>query len=408
MLAIAEALERCSEALTPLPGVAMTPLDQAVGRVLAEPALAALDLPPFPQSGLDGYAVAASDTASATATNPVRLKVVGEVSAGAPALGQRLERGQALRIYTGAMLPEGASAVLAQEEAVAEADGLTVAGPVSSGRAVRARGEELAAGTELLPAGIRLTPGRLGALAAAGVARVVVARSPRIRLLITGDEVRPVGAALSPGAVYDANGPLVTGWLSAFGYRDVAVRHVTDDREDLTRALEEALGEADLVVTTGGVSVGERDLVVPVAEALGVQPVFRRVRQKPGRPLYLGRSSGGVPLLGLPGNPGAVACALAVFLRRLLDLLEGVADPRPELRRGRLAVPCRSDAERDCWIRARWRTSYTGALELVPLLSQASHMLSNLTEADALVLLPASGEPYPEGSVVEWLPLYEM
>ncbi|PWG61244.1 molybdopterin molybdotransferase MoeA [Spiribacter halobius] len=391
------ALALCSERVGALAPVAQS-LESALGRVLAEPASSVLDLPPFAQSGLDGYAVRAADTEAA----PSSLALAGEVPAGAVAT-ERLPANGAVRVFTGAMVPPGADAVVAQERVRAEPGRIHLAAPVAAGDGLRNRGEELAAGAIVCPPGQRLHAARLAALAAAGVERVMVRPAPRVAVLVTGDEVQPGAGETAPGRIRDANGPLLRGWLSERGY-PVEIHHVADRLEAVRAHLEQALAEADVVVTTGGVSVGDYDLVMQAAADQGVETVFWRVRQKPGKPLYLGLAPNGVPLLGLPGNPAAVLAGASVFLRRLLDLREGLAVPGPELLGGVAAHPVRRDGVRDGWLRAR-REAAEGTVRLHVLDRQASHMLSNLGEADALVRVPAGETPLPAGATVQWLPL---
>lgn len=397
MLEIDAALGLCSARVDALPARQM-PLRAALGRVLAAPALSALDLPPFAQSGVDGYALRAADTAAA----PRSLPLAGEIPAGRAAACP-LAPGTAVRVFTGAMVPAGADAVVAQERVTLAGDALQLAAPVETGEGLRRQGEELGAGAAVCAAGQRLGAARLAALAAAGVATVSVRPEPRVRVLVTGDELSAAGGPPPPGVIHDANGPLLRGWLAERGYAP-RVAHVRDRLAVVEQHLEQALAEADLVVTTGGVSVGDYDLVMRAAAAQGVETVFWRVRQKPGKPLYLGVAPDGVPLLGLPGNPAAVLAGASVFLRRLLDLREGLATPGPELLGGVAAAAVRRDAVRDGWLRAR-REPEAGTVALRVLERQASHMLSNLGEADALVRVPSGPEPLPAGAPLQWLPI---
>lgn len=404
MIEIERALALCAEHVTALPARRM-PLAEVMDRVLAEPAGARLDLPPFAQSAMDGYALAAASTADAAEDNPVCLPLHGEVAAGRQRQQPRLEPGTAMRIFTGGVIPEGADAVVKQEDVRAYAGDVELVVPVSRGNNIRRRGEELATGAPMAGAGARITAGMVGALAAAGVDEIAVHGEPRIAVLVTGNEVSPAGTDLALGAVYDANGPLLLSLLQRWGYREVSLSYVEDEWDAVEQALIDALEDADVVVTTGGVSVGDRDLIIPVARELGVDEVFWRVRQKPGKPLFFGMDGAQTPVLGLPGNPAAVLVGAHLYLRRILDCLEGAERPGPLFRRGRLAEETRADARRDCWLRAQWRTVDDGSVELGVLGHQASHMLSNLCTADALVRLPASAEPYPAGSRVDWLPL---
>jgi len=222
-------------------------------------------------------------------------------------------------------------------------------------------------------------------------------------VLVTGDELREPGAALADGQIWDSNGPLVLGWLAAHGYTAQALR-LPDDEHCVEAALRSALEGNDLVLSTGGVSVGDRDYVLPVAEKLGVRRVFWEVAQKPGKPLYFGLH-GKTALLGMPGNPAAVLVCLALHARTLLDALEGAAAVGPAWRHGALTQRVKSDARRDRLVRMQWSSDDRGQMRLAPLPNQDSHMLSNLTTADALAHLPARAEAYEAGEVLRWIPI---
>lgn len=400
LISVDEAFRLYEREVAPLP-VDEVALDEALGRVLAEDVRALIDLPPFPQSAMDGYALRSQDTRSATPEHPAKLRLAGEVPAGPLKEIPRLGSGEAVRIFTGGYVPEGADAVLRQEEARAEEGFLRVAEPVPPGRDLRRRGEELPAGTTIVPSGERLGAGHLAALAIAGVASVRVRREPRIAVLTTGDEVVPPGRALKPGQVYDANAPLIVGWLHERGYTRTRTAHLPDDLERTADALERALQQSDLVLTAGGVSVGERDFVLKAAERVGVRPVFWKVKQQPGKPLFFGLY-GEKPLLGLPGNPGSVFVCLVTHVRRVLDLREGSALPGPRFYEGTLQEPLERSPGRERWVRGRW-TAEGGEIELEPLPKQRSHMISNLVECAALLRVPAGEGTLPPGSLLRWV-----
>jgi molybdopterin molybdotransferase len=279
---------------------------------------------------------------------------------------------------------------------------LLVGAPVATGTAVRPRGDDLVRGTGLAEAGERLTPGHLAALAAAGVGRVRVRRRPRVALVLTGDEVVPADAELAPGQVHEADGPLVAGWLEDGGWGRVEAVHVRDRLDETEAAVGEALDRADLVLTTGGVSVGDRDHVVEAAERSGVRTVFWRVAQKPGKPLLFGLRDGTV-LLGLPGNPGSVHACLVTHVRRALELLEGAADPAPRPRPGTLAAPFRPDPRREWWARCRVEVE-EGGVRLHPQGGQASHMVAELGRCHALARIPRGEATLEAGTPVGWVP----
>lgn len=398
MISIRQALDSYAASLAPLADETL-PLSAALGRVLAQPVAAAVDLPLFTQSAVDGYALRSADASAA----PLSLRLAGEVPAGAPS-AVPLQAGTAVRILTGGALPAGADTVARQEIVERAGDSIRLDRPLPAGADTRQRGEELKQGDALARPGQRLHAGLLAALAMAGVHTVRARRRPRIAVLITGDEVRPAGTALAPGQVYDANGPLVCAWLAERGYGAPALRYVADRPEAVEQALSAALAASDLVITTGGVSVGDRDYLPELAPRLGVAKVFWQVAQKPGKPLWFGVKDGRA-LLGLPGNPAAVLVGLAVHAAGVLGALDGLDTPQPDWRNGRLDAGAKADAHRDRLLRVTLRHDEAGCAGLTPLPRQDSHMLSNLGRADALAWLPARDRAYAAGDIVRWIPL---
>lgn len=392
LLPIADAIAHYRTAVAPLP-THRVPLELALGAVLAEAPRARTALPRFTQSAVDGYAVRAEDGLA-----PRRL--IGTAAAGQPSAAT-VGPGDAVRILTGGALPEGADAVARQEIVDRTGYGIALREPVARGEAIRFEGEELAAGAVLAQPGQRIGAGLIAALAMAGIDAVEVHRRPRVAVLVTGDEVVRAGEPLGPGQVYDANGPLLRAWFAEHGYGEPVVAYVRDDEAALEEALSAALDSADLIVTSGGVSVGDRDYVPAVADRLGVRKVFWKVAQKPGKPLWFGVREGRA-LLGMPGNPAAVLVCLTVHARAVLARLEGEAEPHPAWRCGVLGDPVEADAERDRLVRMRLDTS-DGIATLGLLPRQESHMLSNLASAHALVWLPARTTPFGVGEKVRWL-----
>jgi len=402
MISVDEAFRLYEVEISPLPVVAVE-VPQALGRVLAEDARARIDLPPFPQSAMDGYALRAKDTEGASPERPVRLRLTGEIPAGRLQEIPKLKSGEAMRILTGGHLPEGADAVLRQEEALIEGGSLIISWRISEGEDVRMQGEELEQGATLVGKGRRLSAGELAAMAMAGISEVRVHRAPKIAVLTTGDEVVPPGEKLGPGEVYDANSPLALGWLRSRGYREITCAHLPDDLKGTERALKEAFARSDLVITTGGVSVGERDYVLEAARNVGMREVFWRIAQKPGKPLFFAVLDGKA-LIGLPGNPAAVFIGLVVHVRRVLDLLEGASPPGPTFSWGKLAFAIDPDPKRDLWVRCQALISAAGEISLQRLPKQGSHMISNLTRCTALARIPPGKGGLAAGSVVPWTP----
>ncbi|TDU31388.1 molybdopterin molybdotransferase [Panacagrimonas perspica] len=398
-LSVEAAFAKLDEAIAALP-VMQLPLGQALNRVTAAPLAAYCDLPPFDQSAMDGYALRVADATP----SPVSLPLSTTVAAGPHDTLPVLPAGHACRIYTGGLIPQGADAVVRQEWTARDGETVIIQRPTPLGQDIRRQGEELRRGTELIEAGRRLNAGHIAMLSMAGVADAAVRRAPRIRVLVSGDEVVDAGRALRPGEVYNANGPLIQAWLAQAGYADVSVAAVGDTEQAVREALQQAFAQSDLVLTTGGVSVGDKDLIAPEAEKLGARRVLWKVAQKPGKPLYVARH-GAALLIGLPGNPASVLVNLATFVRRALDRLEDVKTVAPHLQAGVLASPIKADSERESWVRVRIEVDAQGLTRVLPQTHQASHMLSNLSAADALAWVPVSDAPIPAGHTVRWLSL---
>ena len=393
LLSIDEALEQILARARPLTGEEV-PLEVAAGRYLAEPARAAVDLPPFASSAMDGYALRAADA-------PATLPIVEQVAAGRPA-ARPLRAGEAAAIATGGVVPEGADAVVPVEYVVVHDNQVEVRDEVAVGANVRPRGGDVRSGAVVVDAGTWLGPAQVGALAAVGVATVVCACRPRAALLTTGTELRRPGEPLSPGQIYESNGPMLEAQLRSAGAEVERLPPVEDDPAAHRNALARAL-EADLVVTSGGVSVGPHDLVRRVEADLGVEEVFWRVAVKPGKPISFG-VRGATLVFGLPGNPVSALVGFELFVRPAVAALQGAAGPGPRFEVGRLATTLRRNPARDELVRARGTTRANGTT-LEPVSGQESHMIVRAAAANALVLAPrGDGELAAEESV-RYLPL---
>jgi molybdopterin molybdotransferase len=392
MIAVAEAWERIREHARPLPGEKV-PLDEAAGRVLSDAVLGLVDLPGFDRSSMDGWAVRSADFASP----PVSLPVVGDVAAGSPG-DATLEPGTALRISTGAPLPSGADAVLPLEEGEESGGVLSSAARVRSHAFVRFRGEDVRAGEVLVPAGTRLTPARLSVVASGGVAAVRVHRRPRVSIVATGSELVPLGEPLPPGAIYNSNGPTLTAHALADGAIVLPSLRVEDDPGRTREVLGEALDGADVLLISGGVSVGGHDLVKDTLAELGVQQLFWQVRIKPGKPIYCGRR-GNTWVFGLPGNPLSTVVGYLVFVAPLLRRLAGDPFTAPETTSATLAADAPNPGERTTYATARFANG--GGVVLTD--KQGSHMTKALADADGFAILPWDRDVVPAGEQVEFL-----
>jgi molybdopterin molybdotransferase len=394
LLTIEEAQRLVLERVQTLPHEPVA-LERAAGRVLAEPAHAAVDLPPFPSSAMDGFAVRAADT-------PGRLPVVFRIAAGRPA-PRALQAGEAMGIATGGVVPQGADAVIPVEYVVEHDNDVEIDAAVDVGANVRPQGGDIAAGDLVVRAGTRLGPARLGALAAAGVGEVPCGAVPRAAVLATGTELRRPGEPLGPGEVYEANGVILAAQLASAGASVERLAAVADDegahREALARGLEH-----DLLVTSGGVSVGPHDLVRRIESELGVDEVFWRVAVKPGKPVSFGVRERTL-VFGLPGNPVSSLVGFELFVRPAILALQGHADPLPPFEPGRLAAATNRSGQRDQLVRARTRAGGDGAVELEPLAGQESHMIARAAGADALLLVPRGEGELAAGAAVRYLRL---
>jgi molybdopterin molybdotransferase len=393
LLSIGEAQQLVLERAAPLPAENVA-LEGAARRVLAEPARAEIDLPPFPSSAMDGYAVRADET-------PGRLRIEARIAAGNPA-SSALESGQAMGIATGGVVPDGADAVIPIEYVVEHGNEIEIGSAVERGDNVRPRGGDIRAGEVVVEAGSVLTPARLGAVAAAGIPQVRCARRPRAAVLPTGTELRRPGEPLAAGEIYEANGLILSAQLEAAGAVVELMPAVGDDETAHRGALERAL-DADVVITSGGVSVGPHDLVRRVEAELGVEEVFWRVSVKPGKPIAFGVRERTL-VFGLPGNPVSALVGFVLFVEPAIRALQGVPDPLPRFDRGRLVAARRRNPERDEFVRARLRRSQDGPL-LEPLTGQESHMIARSAAADALVFVPRGEGELGDGASVDYLRL---
>jgi molybdopterin molybdotransferase len=393
LLSIEEALERVLARVEPLPGESVGVSD-AAGRVLSEPARARVDLPPFASSAMDGFAVRAADT-------PGRLPVVARIAAGVPA-ARALEPGEAMAIATGGVVPAGADAVVPVEYVVERGNHVEIPEVVRPAANVRPRGGDVRAGEVVVGAGARLGPAQLGALAAAGVDTVVCGARPRATVVVTGTELRPPGQPLEPGQVYETNGLILRAALATAGARAEAGDSVPDDPDLHRAALARGLS-GDVLVTSGGVSVGPHDLVRAVGAELGVEEVFWGVAVKPGKPVWFG-VRGGSLVFGLPGNPVSSLVGFELFVRPAVLALQGAAAPGPDYLPGRLAHAVRRNPAREQLLRARSQVR-DGSLELEPLSGQESHMIARAAAADALVRIPQGEGELGAGAEVRYLRL---
>lgn len=384
----------------------MLDLDQALHRYLAEDVLASVDLPMFAQSAVDGYAICTESDADEVIAAQRTFTLIGEIRAG-QAADWVLQAGQALRIFTGAKIPMYCTSIARQEivKKLGTAQ-IQLTQAVRAHADIRDAGEEFSVGQVLAQQGQRLTVGAIASLAMAGIRQVQVYRYPKIAVLITGDEVTDHIDDLQSGQVFDANAPLIEAWFAARG-KSIQLEHVADQRQILQQRLAELSLDVDLMITTGGISVGDYDFVRPVALALGFEQVFWKVAQKPGKPLFfavLPRSEQRpCYLLALAGNPAAVYVGMQLYVATLLHALQGNSTG-PQWFSAVLQDNIKVDArERLLRMSAHFDQA---SLKVKNLPQQQSHMLNNLMQANCLVRIPAAQTLFA-GQVVRGLFIHD-
>ncbi len=403
LLPVAEAERLIAERVAPVDGCEAVPLREALGRVLAEDIVAPVNVPPFDNSAVDGYAVRGDDLA---ADGERRLTIVDRVTAG-HAAAHAVNSGEAIRIFTGAPMPAGADSVFMQEDCRVDGDCVVVPPGLKRGANRRLAGEDMRAGAIALPAGRRLAVQHVALAAALGLTKLNVRRRVRIALFSTGDEIVEPGAALPRAALYDSNRYLLSGLLARFNAEITDLGILSDDPEELKRALAAAAADHDLVLTSGGISAGEADHVRNAVESIG-RLVFWRVAIKPGRPVAMAvipaaNRSASAAFVGLPGNPVAVFVTFVRVVRPLLLRLSG-ALPEPLV-----AMPARATFSykkrkgRREYVRVALRAAADGAIEAVKYEQDGAGVLTSLTETDGLAELGEDVTAIEPGATVGFL-----
>jgi molybdopterin molybdotransferase len=401
LLGVDAALALVAERVTRVVGEEIVPLGECAGRILAHDLVAGMNVPPHANSAVDGYAIAHADL------DPNRetvLPVTGRAAAGHP-LGRTIERGEAIRIFTGAPMPEGADTVMMQEDCTLADGKVTLKPGIRKGANRRHAGEDVESGSVALPAGRRLKPADLGLAAALGHNRLSVCQPLRVALLSTGDEVREPGTALPPGAIYDANRFMLGSLLRGLGcvVTDLGIR--PDRAAALADTLAAAARDHDLIVTSGGVSTGEEDHVRAAIERLG-RIDFWRLAIKPGRPVALGQVEG-VPLIGLPGNPVAAALTFAILGRPLILLLAGAVYEPPALFRVRAEFAYKKRKGRREYVRASLRRD-GDAVTAHKYPKDGAGILSSIVRSDGFVIIDEEADGLQPGAMVDFLPYAEV
>lgn len=372
-------------------------LPRAYGRVAAQDVVAAMPLPPFDNSAMDGYALRHADLQPDAETT---LRLIGEQFAGA-SLDLRIGAGECSRITTGAPMPDGADTVVMKENTRIEGDRVRVLVAPKPGAHVRRAGEDTRVGETVLRSGQTLTPSRIAMAASMGMAAIDTARRPTVAVFTTGDELVEPGLPLQPGQIYNSNRELLMGLLRADGLEPTAWPTLPDEPARIESMLRDAAQAFDMVITCGAVSAGEKDHIPALLQSQG-RVHFWKVRMRPGMPLLFGEFENAM-FLGLPGNPVSVLATYLTLGRGLVDAMQGRAEPRPRFF-ARLAAPWRKAHDRLEFLRGRLRSAEDGVLHVEPNPADGSHRMRAAADSDALIVLPEQVQEYPAGGVVEVLP----
>lgn len=395
MITYAEALSRLLEKATPVEGLETVPLLYSTHRVLAEDIVSPIAVPGWDNSQMDGYAVRAAELAGASEETPVTLPVSARIAAGE--VGDALEEGSVARIFTGAPMPDGADTIVPQEDVEVTPEGIRFTKEVREGAWVRRRGSDVKQGSVVMKKGDRLTPAAIGMVASIGRAYVKVYRRLRVGIFFAGDELVQPGEPLPPGGIYNSNRFMIRSLLQELGCEALDLGNVPDTLEATIEAFERAAGSADVILTTGGMSVGEEDHIKPAVEALGSLNVWR-VRLKPGKPLAFGEVRG-VPFIGCPGNPVAGFVVFLMMARPYLLRTMGLTDIDVKPMAVRADFEWTKPGERQEFVRVRRNND--GGLDIYP--TQNSQVLSSCAWGDGLVDIPVGGT-IARGDMVNYYP----
>jgi molybdopterin molybdotransferase len=397
-LTVEEALARILAGATPIADAQRRDLLAAHGQVLVEPLAARLTQPPFDASAMDGYAVRAVDVAKL----PVTLDIIGEAAAGRARDGE-IAKGQAVRIFTGAPVPAGADAIVIQENTVRDGNRVTVREGTTDFEHIRPRGGDFGIGESLLPAGRKLSARDIVLAAAMGHAALPVRRPPLVAILATGDELVLPGIPPGPSQIICSNTFGIAGMVRAAGATPRLLGIARDTAGSLAEHLDRAMG-ADIVVTVGGASVGDHDLVGPVLKSRGMALDFWKIAMRPGKPLMYGRL-GGQHVLGLPGNPVSSLVCTRLFLMPLVRALLGLEPEPSRMIEARTAVPLAANGPRAHYMRAKSQRTEDGTLRVTPVANQDSSLMRPLADADCLIVRPIAAPALPAGAPVPTLDL---
>jgi len=398
LLTVQQALDAISQSVQAVDGVERLPITASLDRVLAEIVIAPFDVPPHLNSAMDGYAIQHADLKQ---ESEARLRVIGKSFAGKPFDGN-VNNGEAVRIMTGAVVPAGADTVVMQEHAQVDGEHITLGADHKSGQNIRHPGEDMKQGTEILSPGRRINAADIGLLASLGIAEVTVRRRPRVVIFSTGDELRGIGETLGEGDIYDSNRYTLRALLSRLNIDLIDRGVIRDDPQEIGDALQQASESADMVITSGGVSVGEADFVKQKLDELG-EVGFWKIAMKPGKPLAFGKL-GRAFFLGLPGNPVSVMATFILFARPALQQMQGTQVEAPLRLKATLACDIKKAPGRRDYQRGILSQNPDGTLEASTTGIQGSHMLSSMSQANCFIVIPQESGSMSTGAEVEVIP----
>ena len=401
-LSFEQALDRIKENISPIKGKKNVTIREAAGHILADDVTSPLDVPPFINSAMDGYAINSSDLPQ---SGEATLQVIGKSFAGAPFDGE-VKSGQTVRIMTGAVVPEGADTVIMQEHAEVDGDNIKIGNEHKAKQNVRNPGDDFFTGDIIIKAGERLSPAKLGLLASVGVSEFKVIRKPVVAFFSTGDELKGVGQTLQPGDIYDSNRYILFGMLKKMGVECIDMGVVADVKAEIEQTLKEAANIADLVITSGGASVGEADFIKIILDEIG-KVGFWKIAMKPGKPLAFGHINNTV-FFGLPGNPVSAMATFYQFVQPSLNLLEGELISEPIRLQAKCVSNLKKRAGRKDFQRGIMSNDESGQLIVDTTGIQGSHMLSSMAKANCFIVLDRDAGNIQAGEMVEVQPFNEL
>ena len=401
-LSFEQALQRVQDSVSAIKARRSVTIREAIGCVLADDVTSPMDIPPFINSAMDGYAICSDDL---TESGEINLKVIGKSFAGRPFEGD-IKAGKCVRIMTGAIVPQGADTVIMQEHAVVDGDTIKINPDHQKGQNVRHPGDDFSTGDMIIKAGERLSPAKLGLLASVGVTQLNVVRTPVVAFFSTGDELKGVGETLKPGDIYDSNRYILFGMLQKMGVQCIDMGVIPDIKEKIELTLKEAAHCADMVITSGGASVGEADFIKQILDDIG-QVSFWKIAMKPGKPLAFGKIDNAL-FFGLPGNPVSAMATFYQFVQPSLRILEGETLDGGITLRAKCISTLKKRPGRKDFQRGVLSSNEQGELVVDTTGIQGSHMLSSMSKANCFIVLARDDGNIEPGTLVEVQPFNDL